>query len=347
MSEIREAVASLELTEQGIPLVVPVVEVTLYFDIVQPDVLKGVTETLLSQLDTQLTHFSTATMKGFAPRNAKCADALETFFDRPREGALKRMQLRDVKQGAGSSALDIFFVYHAPIPEEPAALQAFVAAQVERYEVIQSTAMPMVTSIRGTFPLDHPMADPETLLQWILGLDAVKNVEFVSGHAGYGLNVFETAGAIDLQNAMFARQASALLRHPGLDWERYGDIGNQLLKYRPDHPWFWPSIKRAQWLTLVRTDMLDGLCGGRATVETAVCGQDGVVCHDLGPDGLVFQAGAVPDIGDLPEGQDLPAYRRVAQALAAARLPTHKGTGNPFNSERAQAWLEAFERDHD
>ncbi|WP_348645609.1 type VI immunity family protein [Loktanella sp. F6476L] len=131
-----------------------------------------------------------------------------------------------------------------------------------------------------------------------------------------------------------------------LDYENGGWVTAHLLKYWPEHVWFLPRIKRVNWLTFVRNQMLDELCGGTDQVVQALQGDDGIICHDLG-DGKIIQAGAAPAIGDVTTGDILPAYRRVAKALAPARLPKVKSFGTIFGSDVTNGWLNALERDDD
>lgn len=345
---IRENLSELTLVNGDVTLIAPRMELTLYFDLAPAEVLRCLADAAMAQLDGYLTHYMTDTAQRGAARNAKSAEIFAHFFDRPRPKANYWIQFQGchITKGVSGAELDISYQPHPPIPEDPQTVAAVVEKHYQSYEVRNRVFTPMIQSIHIAFPLDHPLAQPDALLAWIKDLDCVKQPSFVSGHAGFGIAAYETVGERPLQQQMNAALASALSRHPGLNFEKKGWVGVHLLKYWPGHPWFLPRIKRVNWLTFVRNLMLDELCSGTETVKTALAAQEGVVLHDLG-DGLIIQAGDAPAIGDVTKGDTLPVYRHVAQVLASARIPQIKQIGRIFTNDIANAWLNALERDDD
>lgn len=334
---------NLTLDVEGHRLVTPCLEVTIYFQRAPVAHLKDMADKAVAALDGDLTHFVTGSMKRFAKRGKKSEDVLATMFDRPRVGAQYWMLMRGTDTGVSAAELDIVFQPLEPLPTSGPDLEARLELHRERYEDGNWIFYDSVDMIRVTFPLDHPLAAPEALRDWVLSLTCVREASFVSGHAGFGLNIDEEVGSRDLRRMMDAHRAAAFARHPGLDYHSYGDVGRHLVKYWPGHAAFLPRIKRVQWLTLVNDLMLDELCGGREAIETALAAAPDAIPHALAGGGLLIQAGERPGTGDVTRGDRLPAYRTVAQLLAPARLPAVKSRNRIFDQAAATAWLEALE----
>ncbi len=332
--------------DDGTTLLAPCMSCTLYFDHADPALLRDMADQAMAALDGQLTHFVTGTMRGFAKRGAKSDAAFAALFERPRVGARQWLEMRGTGDGVSAAELFVHYKPLPPLPTTEAGIAEAVEANYQKYEVQNAIFMPMVSSISVSFPLDHPLAAPEALLAWVQGLACVRQSAFVSGHAGYGIKAHTEVSSRPLRQTMDSGLAAMLARHPGLDYEVFGSVATQLLKYWPDHPWFLPRFKRAQWLTLVRNPMLEELCGGQESVQAALSGADGVIGHDLS-DGMILQAGAAPQIGDVTTGDYIAPYRAVAAALAPARLPKFKSNNRYFNQDVADAWLAAFETDYD
>ncbi len=339
---------ALQIKAEGTTLLTPCVSCTFYFDHVDPAVLRDLADQAMAALDGHLAHFVTGTMRRFAKRNAKADAVFGALFDRPRVGARNWLQMRAAGHGEGVSSAELAITYKMlpPLPVTPEDTAAAIAANKQKYEVDGAIFMPMLSSISVSFPLDHPLAQPDALIAWVQGLACVNTPGFVSGHAGYALKADTEVGSRELRRAMDSGLAATLARHPGFDYEVYGSVATHLLKYWPGHPWFLPRFKRAQWLTFTRDVMLNELCGGRDTVTATLATDTAIKVHDLG-DGLMIQAGDAPQIGEVTTGDLLPSYRHVAKTLAAARLPKFKSNDRFFNQDAATAWLEAFERDYD
>lgn len=105
-----------------------------------------------------------------------------------------------------------------------------------------------------------------------------------------------------------------------------------------------PLAKRANWLTLLSGRTVRWL-GGAEKIEAGLRARAGdVTVAGLGGGALAVRAGAEPAPGDVERGEFLPAYRAVASAVRSVRLDDVHFLGEGFPDDRAQAWLEAFDR---
>lgn len=103
------------------------------------------------------------------------------------------------------------------------------------------------------------------------------------------------------------------------------------------------AIKGADWLTIVSEHYVD-ILGGRKAVRQAM-GDMPMLEYD---DGVVLQAGPLPQLGDTEHGIDLPDYRRVAAIVEPVRMKHLKGihigsAPHPrFSREEYTQWLARF-----
>ena len=63
--------------------------------------------------------------------------------------------------------------------------------------------------------------------------------------------------------------------------------------------------------------------------------------------GLVIQAGAAPQIGDVGHHDFVPDYRHVESALRPARIDEMDAFGGQFREDRTNEWLNAFVREYE
>ncbi|MEL7090408.1 MAG: type VI immunity family protein [Pseudomonadota bacterium] len=347
MSDLQ-TLGNMALAGEDETLIAPCVQCVIYLQHAPTEHLVDFADKAMAALKSDLGQFVSGRAKRFAAVGPESDDQFDVLFKKLRPGDQRWMLFRGGAPNSGvhPATLEITHMPLPPLPTEPDA----IAAKLEQLEGLYGTGaavfMPHVTTLKASFMLNHPLSDPDALLEWIKDLQCVKETSFVSGHVGYALipNI-ETGNRANMKLVQEA-MAAALARHPGLDWEDPGSVTAKLVKYWPGHVEFLPRIKRANWLTLVRNLMLEELCAGRATVEAALGKAEEVQLHDLG-DGMIIQAGDAPALGDVTEGNRLPSYRAVARALAGARLPSYKGMGKTFTDDIAQAWLEALETGDD
>ncbi len=101
------------------------------------------------------------------------------------------------------------------------------------------------------------------------------------------------------------------------------------------------GIKCVNWLTIVQTAWLDRL-GGLNAIRAKL--SPAIIVHDvLG--GALFQAGPVPLVGDVNQGEDLSAYHEIGRILRPIRCPKPGTFGGrkDFNFEESQKWLARFD----
>ncbi|MEM6757860.1 MAG: type VI immunity family protein [Pseudomonadota bacterium] len=126
----------------------------------------------------------------------------------------------------------------------------------------------------------------------------------------------------------------------GPRWCLREDIGNTFWDEMPEETDGIPDIS---WRTMVGAHYLPRL--GQVAIDA-----EGVTV-DQSDAMLVVTAGATPIWGDVNTGEDISAYRAVADALAPARAsvrPMLNGlfgaqVDNPDGADRVEAWYERFE----
>lgn len=341
---------SLTLALDGHTLIAPCIEVTLYFADPPAAHPQDFALRSLAALDSDLTHVITGSMKDLSKRGTKADNVLATTFDRPRPGAFTWMLFRGTAKGVSAAEFKMTYRARTAPPTEGPEFDRLLARHKTAFEVEGAILTPALNIFRATFPLDHPLADPNALLAWVADLETVQAATFVHGKVGLSLNVDTEVGSHPLRNAMTPAVMAALARHPGLGEELTGEPAARLMKYWPGHLEFLPRIKRVQWLTLVPDLALDHFCGGRASVQSALATAPGVVCHPLTGGGLMIQAGPAPALGDVTKGDTLPAYRAVGRALAPARMPQRGAQALGFGrhyDDAAMAYFAALDHADD
>jgi hypothetical protein len=83
--------------------------------------------------------------------------------------------------------------------------------------------------------------------------------------------------------------------------------------------------------------------GGGERVKASLSVSAGIDVDDVGT-GIAIRAGKTPQIGDIPMGDIIPLFRAVAKVLRPVRMEALPGPGGGFPDERAQEWLEAFDK---
>ena len=166
---------------------------------------------------------------------------------------------------------------------------------------------------------------------WMVELtqNLVKELDFVSGHAGYSLNWNE-----DGHLATLAEQELYHLsrRYPGIDLPSISATIRTASQ----------GIKCANWLTLLGArwcEELGGVDGLRMALGTDI------LVHEL-QNGVIIQAGGVPEIGDVNRHRLLPRYHQVGRVLAPIRSLEHAGfirRGRMYDDEATEEWLGRFD----
>ena len=103
------------------------------------------------------------------------------------------------------------------------------------------------------------------------------------------------------------------------------------------------GIKCANWLTFLNTDYCDRL-GGLPVLRKKF--DKSVVIHDANNNGVIIQAGPLPEIGDVNRQKNLPIYHQVGKELAPIRCREHPpifGPGGFADKEVTEKWLSRFD----
>ncbi len=183
----------------------------------------------------------------------------------------------------------------------------------------------IASHLRLTLPVEYMLEDPVRFAQ--LAEAMVKRLRFVSGSAGFSLNL------IPEQWQQFEGEHIHMLtrRFVGLD------IGV---------PWDWSKyaiegLKTVNWLTFIG-DGLAQRMGGRAGVRSALPADAPVTELEHG---LMIQAGPRPLLGDVNRPEDITAYRKIAQALKPLSIPSSMIRPGLFwlgGHENTLWWLSRF-----
>jgi hypothetical protein len=206
------------------------------------------------------------------------------------------------------------------------------------------------SNLTVSFPPETANA-PERFVEWLTGLAAVRG-PFISGTAGYGVDLTLNPPTSAAGTAARDRAVALLLRYPGLDMARqWLSIGTKLLQRDPEYMDFMqaalprPYVKRVNWLTLLSVGQVAFL-GGKQTLQQQLADYPSIRLLDL-PHGLLIQAGPVPQLGDVTSDHYPVEYRAVARAIRKVRLPEiHPSSlGATFDDAGAASWLNAFD-DH-
>jgi hypothetical protein len=193
-----------------------------------------------------------------------------------------------------------------------------------------------------SFPLGHALAEPQALIHWVKSLRIVSEGPLVAGHCGLALNDYRNIWDRKLACRIGEALASYSLRHPGFDWR--SPVSHSLMKFRRDADDLIPMIKRVNWLTFIgqrSVEFLEGL----GKIRSSLAGEE-IAIHQQ-PWGVIVQAGAAPQIGDVGHRDFVSVYRKVASALRPVRLPRIDRPSIGFTNGAANEWLNAFDRDYD
>lgn len=195
-------------------------------------------------------------------------------------------------------------------------------------------AMPVLKAggVRLVLPVDFVRSELGRL-PWLIE-EMVSGLRFCSGSAGYGLKFNETS-----QLSFLAKRDlyPLIKRYHGLDLD-YSSSMLRALEHKP-------GLGCVNWLTLLGKELIQEL-GGQASLRARLPGE--VQLRPL-PHGVMLQAGAQPELGDVNRRQTLPLYHAVGSTLAPVRFKQmmpfiRSPPGYTVSSEETMAWLERFDK---
>lgn len=188
-----------------------------------------------------------------------------------------------------------------------------------------------VGALKINMPADWLARDPGGFLNKVLHY--VDDLDFESGHAGYGVNWNPRGdGAIEAQAAM----SQIAARYRGIDLFDLDVTLVSMLKTKP------AGIKCVNWLTLIG-DELVSLLGGAEQLGALV--REPCRIYPL-RHGVLLQAGQQPSLGKRNRQDDMQSYHAIGRLLSRFRFKDHRPIfGSPNDPERDETgrWLARFD----
>jgi hypothetical protein len=316
---------ALRVERDGETVVVPCLSFTLWLDVTEAPLLIDFYERVMEALGSLFTHYVAESMKGPAKITSRALTMIPTWIRKPAELKVYTGELRG---GADIDPASLKVVFRAKAPLTPAQEEAYRRnlPRLVQQGLTVTTGLP-ASVFRVTLPLSHPLASPDKLARWVLGFEAVRRGQFVSGGCDFAVNHDATKGDT------VEKEAWALCaRYPGLDW--YGSVvGLWLRRYEPSLGALLPLVKRAGWITLVSESAVEFL-GGQARLDEALARDPAVAVERL-DHGVAIRSGEAPRLGEMAHA-DIP-YRAVAAAVRPVRLERVHGL-----SAAREEWIEGW-----
>ncbi len=338
-----DRLTALSFTAGGHLRLAPCLRVTLYLDTIQAAEFIEYCAAALALLRSKLVSYQSGSMKRPAAMADKAEGIVPSWFRRPRQGQTYFAEFTGAgEEGTSPATLRVVMNYAAPTVLSPEEIEVRRQRARVLYEERGAKLTRPVSEITLTMPLDTELASPPLLCRWMLQRPLIAETAFASGHAGLGLNRDSLVADMDLSDQIRGRLAYAVVRHPGLDWQK-NDILDRIMRYERSSGDLVPQIKRVNWLTLTSSRTL-ALLGHYEEVTERIASAAGVATHPL-RNGLLIEAGPEPSLGDSSTGELPAAYRHVGHLLRSVRLPSITGTGRGFSDEQAQRWLTAFDEE--
>jgi len=327
-------------------VIVPCLTFVLYLDLTDNAGVMDFYARCREALGDRLTHYQAESMKGFAKLNARANAMVPTWFAEPRKGKLNYfMQMAEGDPNEETSACQLELqIYPRAVSEWTGEVKAKELAKRQKAHEEGRIIGPRVASLlRVTLPLDHPLAQPEAFRSWVLDFQLLRLASGFSGYGGYGLNYFDQLVHGSLHYPTQDLLAALLMRYLGFD-AAGGAPEPRLLRYRPEPQGFLFLSKRVNWLNLLCNDTVADL-GGAEELRARLASDASIVVRNL-EHGLLIQAGAVPQIGDVGQHDFIPTYRHVDSVLRPALIDEIDSLGG-LRQGRQNEWLRAFEREYE
>lgn len=269
--------------------------VEFYFHWVDREDIIDFYHSVLSELKDQFAYHHNSKKH----RESKMRDKLKVFSQL--ENSIEKMRSSDHfwfllsdRGGVGSekelggvgNAEAHFFIRGKRFSEE--ALIKEINLYKENLEEFQLDFLPggvPSSSIRILFPRDH-FSSFDDFRNWILDQKFVRKGDFLSGSAGYSLNIW-TGYSSQLANE---KRDKILKEFPGFDLANGAGFVRMLDKSRSN---FLPSLKRVNWLNFISSLGVDTL-GGIQTIKTNL--QDKNLSFYSTGEGLCIQCSPEPVI---------------------------------------------------
>ncbi len=323
-------------------IVAPCIEIVLLLDTTSDRGVLDFYQRSREVLGERITHYQAGNMKGFGKLTRRAETMVPTWFTHPSKGVpsyFMSMSQGDPDQQATASRIHMD-VFRRPAEEITAKTRQEWASTFEKHK---RQVVCVSSLLRLTLPLDHPLAEFEKLIGWMLDLELVKKGASFTGYCGLALNQFEQIVFRSLYGPAGRALKSLVLRHPGLGWVKYGTP--EIIRYEPETNEFRLLVKRANWFNVICDHTLD-VIGGRPAVLKQLKAYPDLSSHEL-DHGLAIRAGDAPKIGDVGHRDFIPLYRELAAIIRPIRIPKIGGLGGEFMSDQTNEWLNAFDKEID
>ncbi len=324
-------------------IVAPCVEIVLLLDTTSDLGVLDFYHRSREVLKERITHYQTGNTKGFSKLTPRAETLFPTWFSTPGKGERDYYMVLshgDKDQQATASTIHLS-IFRRPSEQITDKTRQTWANDYQKYkrQVLRGHSL-----LRLTLPLDHPLAKPEKLEEWMLDLALVKNSASFTGYCGLALNQFEQGGTFgSLYGRAQQTLKSLVLRHPELGWELHGMP--DIIRYEPDVNEFRLLVKRANWFNIICDHTLDAL-GGRSAIIEQLKAHPNLSSYEL-KHGIAIRAGESPQLGDIDHRDFIPVYRELAAIIRPIRIPTIGWLGANFMKNDSNEWLNAFDKEID
>lgn len=251
--------------------------------------------------------------------------------------------MQDVDQGIGNAGLHIDYAAREIKPPNPDWFN----------KIVESNFNPPVylSRLSAAFPVDHPLVTSLQIIDWIRALLALQDCSFISGTAGYAIDV-PINPPLSAQGPVARERAGALLQaHPGLTCYSHMGLGLACLQWDRDYVAAKraaaprPFVTRANWLTILNGAQVE-LLGGRDFLRSRLASSADVKVEQVGAATLV-RAGPIPLLGNGTNLSSLANYRAVAQAIKSVTLQKrffNARLGQHFAEFGLENWFNALDK---
>jgi len=251
--------------------------------------------------------------------------------------------MQDVDQGVGDVEIRIDYAARDVKPPNPEWFKKIVEANFKPPVYLSKLSV--------AFPIDHPLVTSLKVGDWIRSLAALQDESFISGTAGYAIDLPLNPPLSTQGPAARARTGALLQAHPGLTCYSHLSFGLALLQWDREyviskgqaHP--RPYVTRANWLTILNGSQVE-LLGGRELLQDQLERLPDVKMEQAGA-ALLLQAGPAPVLGNSNDLASLSNYRAVAQAIKPVTLQKrffHPMLSQQFDDFGLDTWFNALDK---
>jgi len=307
--------------DEGLDRFMPCFAITIYFDQPLYSEVLDFFDNAFAALKPYLSYYSTG--KGRIAVNKKSSEVVASCMQKPLTDYLQSYWIKfyGCKEGASESDLEIFMKYSIfQTPEQK-------EKQRKNWEMLitqgaDESILSVPSKLRVSFPITHELTEPKKLFEWLKNLKIVKNGSFISGHAGYEVNIDEQYYTPFRDKKM--EELSE--KYPLLGWEEKGSFR----QWDPLKKEIVPVIKRVHWMNLLGEEMTHFL--GKEKLQQLEKDPK-IKIHTL-------EKSTIIQIGDKPQlisgtTQD---YENVAKILEPVQMKFSSLVGKIYREKSEYEW---------